>query len=365
MSRYFFKRLKDEFRRRLPFDRALLNGYSLPPLRIDIELTHNCNLKCTMCSFVDGNEINKYFSNPKRSKHESAEEYPSIERWKRFINDISSFKPTINLSGGEPLIFPHLWELLDLLKEKRFITTMTTNASLINEEIAEKLVRSDIDALVISIDGDRGTHDRIRGVNGSFDKALQGIKHIKDLKTAMGSRTPRLVINTTISWENYSDLSFVKKLFPEILPYKWNISHLFLGNGDIALKDLSVLYNERDDIKPLKVIYGRIDTATLGKEIRELRSSSLPISFLPSIDGEKLKAFYEDPAKTLRNKCSYPYFSVGVQGDGTIITCMYTPMGTIDDDFRSIWNSDRYKEFRQMLNERIFSKCSRCCGLYE
>ena len=232
INRYYFKRALFELRKRFPIDYWIGNGFAFLPERIDIELLHNCNLSCEMCSFVPGNEINKYFSNQFRSKHEKKDEYPELSDWDRFFKDVSSFFPIINLSGGEPLLHPDFFNILKIIKKYKLINSMTTNATLITDEIAEKLVLSGIESLVISIDGDEEIHEKIRKVKGSFQKTLNGIKLINKFKKQYKSITPRIVINSTISWLNFSDLSFAEKLYPMIKPYKWNFSHLFLGNGD-------------------------------------------------------------------------------------------------------------------------------------
>ena len=367
MNKYFIKRFIDEIRRRIPLDYFIGNGHSFPPVRIDIELTHNCNLKCEMCSFVPGNEINKYFSNEYRSYLEKISDYPTLKRWERFFNDVSRFYPTINLSGGEPLLHPKIFDIIKIIKRYRLILTMTTNGTLINDRIAEKIVSSKINGLVISIDGDQKIHNEIRGKNDSFDKALQGIELIRKYKKKMKSDMPRIVINSTISWKNFDDLSFAKKLFPQIMPYKWNFSHLFLGNGDYVKDDISKLYRDRNDIDALNKYYHSIDPDILYKEIIKIKNSKFGehISFLPELNLKKLKAFYGNPEVPLRKRCLYPYFSCVVQGDGSIITGLYYKIGNIDDNFLRLWNSKKYKDFRSYMKKKLFSKCSRCCGLYE
>ncbi len=367
MNRYYIKRFLDEVRRRIPLDQWFGKGYAFPPLRIDIELLHNCNLQCEMCSFVPGNEINKAFSNKLRSYHEKIEDYPSLEEWNIFFKQVSKFSPTINLSGGEPLLHPEFFEILKIIKNYKLITTMTTNATLIDDIKAKDLVLSGIESLVISIDGDEETHDNIRKIKGSFNNTINGIKLLKKYKKEYHSSTPRIVINSTISWLNFNDLSFAEELFTEIKPYKWNFSHLFLGNGDYVEKSIDKLYKPRDDLDALNKFYHLVDVNTLYHEIQKLKKGKYGkhISFLPHLNYEKLKIFYEKPEIPVRKKCHYPYYSCVVQGDGSIITCMYYKMGTIRDDFKKLWNSQNYKEFRMHLKKGLFAKCSRCCGLYE
>ena len=320
-----------------------------------------------MCSFVPGNEINKAFSNELRSYHEKVEDYPELKEWNKFFKQVSKFSPTINLSGGEPLLHPEFFEILKIIKSNKLITTMTTNATLIDDKKAKDLVLSGIESLVISIDGDEETHDNIRKVKGSFNNAINGIKLLQKYKKEYHSSTPRIVINSTISWLNFRDLSFAEILFPEVRPYKWNFSHLFLGNGDLVRDSINDLYKKRDDIDALNNFYHKINTDTLFNEMLKLKNGQYGkhISFLPEMNVNELKTFYEKPLVPIKKRCHYPYFSFVVQGDGSIITCMYYKMGTIKDNPKKLWNSQKYKTFREHLKKGLFAKCSRCCGLYE
>ncbi len=364
MSRYFLKKLQNGLKDLIP-QAFLPAGYALFPSRIDIELTHNCNLRCVMCSFVEGSQINKAFSNEKRSKHEYQADLPSLEEWDKFFSGIRRRSPVINISGGEPMLHPGFRDIAAMLKKYGFTVTMTTNATLIDEDMAD-FVSAHFDAIVISVDGNREVHDRIRNSPGAFEKTYKAIGLLNELKKKRKVRTPRITINSTISWENCADLSFAGELYGRFAPYKWNISHLFLGNGDTADR-IEDLYGQRNDLEALQEIYSRIDPDLIYEEVLKLKKSPAGkhLSFLPSMTKKEMRKFYKEPRIALRKKCRYPFRSCVIQGDGSVITCMYFKMGSIRDDFHLIWDSHIYRDFRQALSRELFSKCSRCCGLYE
>jgi MoaA/NifB/PqqE/SkfB family radical SAM enzyme len=86
----------------------------------------------------------------------------------------------IDVTGGEPLLYRHLVEMLTLAKKMRFMTSITTNGMLY-PKYAEELVGK-VDALLFSIDStDPDEHDRIRAVK-SFDLALDALATARTLK---------------------------------------------------------------------------------------------------------------------------------------------------------------------------------------
>jgi hypothetical protein len=96
-----------------------------PHLRwLFFELTDRCNLKCRHCGSsctAEGQALT----------------IDDVERTLRTVQQ-SPYKPTICLTGGEPMMHPDFFEIAGLVKEMGFNWGMTTNATLIDEEAAEK-----------------------------------------------------------------------------------------------------------------------------------------------------------------------------------------------------------------------------------
>jgi MoaA/NifB/PqqE/SkfB family radical SAM enzyme len=86
---------------------------------------------------------------------------------------------SIQFSGGEPFLYPHIHEVLESAKGKDFNVTLSTNGTLIDDEAAELL--AEIGAYVVtSIDGPEAYHDMFRGKKGSFAKARAGVARLVD-----------------------------------------------------------------------------------------------------------------------------------------------------------------------------------------
>ncbi len=85
---------------------------------------------------------------------------------------------SIILSGGEPLLYSKFEQLCNLVRELQGRVRLSTNGILIPKYID---VFEQNDGIMVSIDGDRETHDRIRG-KGSYDKAIKALECLQEHK---------------------------------------------------------------------------------------------------------------------------------------------------------------------------------------
>jgi SynChlorMet cassette radical SAM/SPASM protein ScmF len=84
------------------------------------------------------------------------------------------------LTGGEPLLHPQFIEIVDFFHEQEMPLNMETNGTLVDRDTAVHLKKkSGVYHISVSIDSPRPEyHDWFRGVEGAFDKAVQGVKHL-------------------------------------------------------------------------------------------------------------------------------------------------------------------------------------------
>ncbi|MBB5254650.1 PTO1314 family radical SAM protein [Sulfurisphaera ohwakuensis] len=133
-------------------------GVKKLPLIAGHKLLYSCNLRCRMCPFW-------------RRKDEKLltleEEVKMMDALQRAGVLFMGFE------GGEPLLRR---DLPEILKEssKRFYTSLVTNGWLLKDRINE--IKDYIDNLFVSIDGIGEIHDKLRGISGSFERAIEGIK---------------------------------------------------------------------------------------------------------------------------------------------------------------------------------------------
>ena len=150
--------------------------------------TRTCNLKCEHCYAL---------SDAKRYDQLSTEEA------KAMIDDLADFgAPVLLFSGGEPCVRPDLVELMQHAKDRGMRVVISTNGTLITPELARRFAEVGLSYVGVSFDGDPETHDRFRGVEGSFDAALQGLKNAQDAGIKVGLR---FTINKH-NWEEINDI---------------------------------------------------------------------------------------------------------------------------------------------------------------
>ena len=87
----------------------------------------------------------------------------------------------IDIQGGEPLMNPELFRILDALQTDRFYVYITTNGWLLDREMAEKLAKAGVDRVSVSIDAfTEEEHDRFRRKPGSFKRCMQALANTKE-----------------------------------------------------------------------------------------------------------------------------------------------------------------------------------------
>jgi MoaA/NifB/PqqE/SkfB family radical SAM enzyme len=84
----------------------------------------------------------------------------------------------LSVSGGEPLLYPSLAELLEAGRDAGMVTMVATNGMLLDARRLDVL-RGRADLLAVSVDGVPASHDRVRGAEGAFARMqgrLQGLR---------------------------------------------------------------------------------------------------------------------------------------------------------------------------------------------
>ncbi len=143
------------------------------PAAIGIELTNHCNLHCPECSSGSG-----------QMKRERG--FMDIELFKKIISELKPYLYNINLYfQGEPMLHPGFSHFSGTSGNIR--TVVSTNGHFLSEENCEKIVRSGLSKLIISLDGiDQDTYSAYR-INGNFETVIDGIKNISDARKRYNS----------------------------------------------------------------------------------------------------------------------------------------------------------------------------------
>lgn len=161
------------------------------PYWIYISLSHRCTYNCQMCGVV---KILKGYELPTKVA-------------KKILDEISNWRWScvVMFTGGEPFLRDDIFELIDYSIERNLKTEVVSNGALINRELAYRIISSGLQNIAISLDGAKeSTHDLIRK-EGSFEKAINAIKDLVEVKRKMGYG-PQISVWTTIMKENVEEL---------------------------------------------------------------------------------------------------------------------------------------------------------------
>lgn len=184
-----------------------LEGKAGTPQIVSFAVTKACNLRCLHCH-ADARE-----AFPKEL---------TLKEATQAIDELAALgTEAIMFSGGEPLLRKKLvLQLANYCTDNGIMPAMLTNGVLINHKVAYELKESGILAVGIPLDSPEAKlHDKLRGVTGTFDKALRGIRACKDVDL-------EVVVTTMALKSNFS-------LLPRMIDF---ISDL--GIDQVAIYDL-------------------------------------------------------------------------------------------------------------------------------
>ncbi len=151
------------------------------PIRLWIELTSHCNLKCTMCPNKDLPKNKKGFMEFNLFKK-------IVDEAKDFIFDVSLYH------RGESLLHKDFLKFLNHSTKYKWRTKLHTNGTILNDEIIEGIIKSGLYRISFSFDGyEPSTYEKIR-IGANFKKVLNNIKKILKIKNSYKKKFPIIAI---------------------------------------------------------------------------------------------------------------------------------------------------------------------------
>jgi SynChlorMet cassette radical SAM/SPASM protein ScmF len=140
-----------------------------PLNQIYFYLTEGCNLRCRHCWIA-----------PKYQGEGNSYAALDLDLFKSIIEQAKPLGLSgVKLTGGEPLLHPRLNKILEYIYTEDLGLTLETNGVLCTSELAEKIAACKEPFVSVSLDGaDSPTHEWVRGVDGCFDAAIEGLKNL-------------------------------------------------------------------------------------------------------------------------------------------------------------------------------------------
>jgi len=148
------------------------------------------------------------------------------------MDDLKSFGvPVLILSGGEPLLRKDIFEISERAKAMGFYVGLSSNGTLIDDAMAERIARIRYDYVGISLDGIGAVHDRFRRQPGAYEAALRGMRLCRAAGIKVGLRF-------TMTERNVESLPAMLDLVDREEIDKFYLSHLvYAGRGNRYRED--------------------------------------------------------------------------------------------------------------------------------
>jgi len=261
------------------------------------------------------------------------------------------------LSGGEPLMHPNLWTLCASLKALPARITLLSTGLLLARHAAD--IVKHCDEVIVSLDGSRAVHDRIRGIPNAFQQVADGI-------AALRRQSPRFPVSgrCVLQHLNFEDLPNVIAASREI-----GLDKISFLAADVSSEAFNRPEGWSDDHTREVCLSGdeaerfaAVVEDTIARHAGEFSSGFVAETPARMRD---IAAYYraangkgEFPLVT----CNAPWVSSVIEADGTVRPCFFhRSLGSIHErTLADILNSPDAIQFRRGLDTRRDPVCQRC-----
>jgi radical SAM/SPASM domain protein of ACGX system len=300
-------------------------------------ITDECDQRCQHC----------YIFNNEHTTNLTTTDYKDLE--KIFYNCLDmcvviNRNPFFFITGGDPILHPDFWKLINLFKENNVKFGILGNPFHLNKEVCDRLKDAGCIAYQLSLDGLEDTHDFFR-MKGSYKETLNKIKVLKDSGIHVN-------IMTTVSRINMDEIPELIDVVVEHGVDTFSFSR-YCPEG----------YDEASHIKPdeyrrfLEKVWDKFEEHKDAKTNFNLKDHLWTL-FLYERGIFKIPENLEDDV--IYDGCNCGNAHITILPNGNVYACrrMDSCVGNIfDENIASIFTSKKMDEYRQYDK---FEKCSKC-----
>lgn len=295
------------------------------------EITLKCNLKCIHCGSSAG-----------KARHNELTTEESL----RLCQDIAElgFKG-VTLFGGEPFLRED-WSIIGKkIKDLGLKLSVVSNGFVNPQKIIPKLVNLEFDSVQVGLDGAFArTHDNIRNVSGSFDKAVGFLQSCKEAGLPSG-------FITTVSKMNFKELPIIKELVIEN-EVDWQVQEAIpIGRFPKEM----ILSEEEYYALGLFIASTRKDYSSMNIFVGGPHNLGFHSRYIPDLGSSKEW-----------KGCWAGKMILGIQSDGCVKGCLALPDDFIEGNIRdknliNIFNDPKSFEYnRRFDKDDLGENCKAC-----
>lgn len=292
------------------------------PLKLTIDPNNVCQLRCPLCP--TGYQV-----------LDRGKGHADLRVFEQLMDEIGDYLFFMDIyNWGEPLISPHLPEIISLADRKGITTHMSSNLSLrLTDERIERLLRSGLGTMNCSIDGaTEETYSTYRR-RGKFDLVLDNLRRIVEMRNRLGLSRPLIVWQFVVFRFNEHELELAAELGREIGVDRIQFipPHLAQDRFPLTPED-SAAVNQWTPVNPA---FNRFD---------------------PS------HAEYKARHRKRHRRCDWHYVSAALNWDGTVAPCCSVfekkdDFGVLDYQagrtYMDVVNNERFTRVRDRFAGRI------------
>lgn len=310
------------------------------PRHLQVEIITHCNLGCIMC--------------PRTVALARAATAAEEQAWHRrmpyeeFLALLRQFAglQTLSLHGiGEPLMHPHLFEMVAAAAQREIQVRFTTNATLLDRNRCRRLIESGLHRLIVSLDGASApTYEAIRP-GAKFERVVDNLRMLTAVRRELRSRRPWIELSMVVQKGNAAEAAGLVSLAHD------------LGANGVTLSPMKPPVDQLSALECDPDAWRRVTSDAR----RTARALGIPL-FVRGGHAprrRRIKPTY---------RCMNPWLSTVVTLSGDVMPCcnihesVYSMGNTSSARFAEIWDGPRYREFRCRLlrKDQVPEPCRSC-----
>jgi MoaA/NifB/PqqE/SkfB family radical SAM enzyme len=287
------------------------------PRELMVFVTRRCNLRCTMCPFVQP------------TRHAPGA-YGDIDPrdFGTFVDRYRAAR-TIGLVGGEPFLHPELFELISLAAARRLEVSVSTNGLFLDPSTVERLLDSPLAALNVSLDAPTAElyAQRRAGSGAQFSRIVAGIERLAEARERRGSGRPAIIMSYVTGLGTVAGMKEYIALAER------------LGADQVSFQNV-IPYECSPGTAPDSTLRDTPEHRALLS--RALAGSSRVRVVPPKLRPEPLRGFF----------CEQPYRLLAIDGAGNVAPCcIIMPDEQFGNAFRDpdAWNAEPLRRIRRAM----------------